>query len=307
MDVFFTLFFNLLPLYGLIALGFFAGRVLHADRHTLANLAIYIFMPVVVFGFVINLDFEPSFIFLPILLYVVSAITGYGFLWLGNRIFGDNNANLMALCASMGNTGYFGLPLILLFFSEEQVAIYIFMMLGGLLYEATIGYYIAARGAFDAMTSVKKLVRFPTIYAISAGLAVNYSQVEMPEVFWTYWSYFKGAYVILGMMIVGAALSKVEKLVFGPRFLTLVFIGKFIAWPVLFYAFVYFDQTVTHWYHNDIHRLILIMSLVPPAANVAAYAEQMKLNPEKAATTILVGTLFALVYIPAMIWLLDIG
>ncbi len=306
MDVFFTLFFNLLPLYGLIALGFFAGRFLNVDRQSLATLAIYICMPIVVFGFVVNLEFQPAYLLLPIIIFVVSIITGVVFYAVGLKTYGDSTANLMAMCCSMGNTGYFGLPLVFLFFNEQQTAIYIFMMLGGSVYEATGGYYLAARGAFDVKTSLKKLLRFPALYAIIAGFIINQMALEPPELFWTYWNYFKGAYVVLGMMIVGAALSGVRKLVFGPRFMLFVFLGKFVAWPALIFAFVWLDRTVMGWYAEDIHKLILIMSLVPPAANIAAFAAQMNIMPEKAATTILVGTIFALVYIPLMIGLLGI-
>ncbi len=306
MAVFFSLLTNLLPLYILIGMGFVAARYLKVDRQSLASLAIFMFMPIVVFGFVVNLEFQPSYILLPLVIFAVSIITGLGFLWIGRKIYGDSTANLMAMCCSMGNTGYFGLPLVFLFFNEEQTAIYIFTMLGGSVYEATFGYYLAARGAFDVKTSLRKLAKFPGLYAIAAGIIVNRLGLEPPELFWTYWAYFKGAYVVLGMMIVGAALAGVQKLVFGPRFMSLVFFGKFVVWPVLIYAFVLFDRTVLHWYGADIHNLILIMSLVPPAANIAAFAAQMNMKPEKAATTILAGTVFALVYIPAMIWLLGI-
>lgn len=306
MAVFFSLLTNLLPLYILIGMGFIAARYLKVDRQSLASLAIFMFMPIVVFGFVVNLEFQPSYILLPLVIFAVSIITGLGFLWIGRKIYGDSTANLMAMCCSMGNTGYFGLPLVFLFFNEEQTAIYIFTMLGGSVYEATFGYYLAARGAFDVKTSLKKLAKFPGLYAIAAGIIVNRLALEPPELFWTYWAYFKGAYVVLGMMIVGAALAGVNKLVFGPRFMSLVFFGKFVVWPVLIYAFVLLDRIVLQWYTPDIHNLILIMSLVPPAANIAAFAAQMNMKPEKAATTILAGTVFALVYIPAMIWLLGI-
>ncbi|MBK9584482.1 MAG: AEC family transporter [Alphaproteobacteria bacterium] len=306
MDVFFSLLVNLLPLYILIGMGFAAGRWLNVDRQSLASLTIYMFMPVVVFGFVVDLEFQPSYILLPLVIFAVSVITGLGFLALGKKVYADSTANLMAMCCSMGNTGYFGLPLVFLFFTKEQTAIYIFMMLGGSVYEATVGYYLAARGAFDVKTSLKKLIRFPALYAIAAGFLVNQMGLEPPELFWTYWAYFKGAYVCMGMMIVGAALSNVERLVFGPRFMAFVFFGKFVAWPVLIYAFVAFDRAILQWYTPDIHNLMLIMSLVPPAANIAAFAAQMNLKPEKAATTILAGTVFALLYIPAMIWLFGI-
>jgi predicted permease len=306
MTVFLSLFFNLLPLYAIIGLGYFAGRKLHVDRQSLGALAIYIFMPIVVFGFVAKLDFQWRYIGLPIIIYGISTIVGFMFLYLGRRIYKDGMANLAGMCASMGNTGYFGLPLVFLFFPPEKVAIYVFMMLGVNVYEATIGYYMAARSAFDVRTSLQKIIRFPGLYAIALGLIVNRTGTELPEQFWTYWAHFKGAYVVVGMMIVGAALSKVDHIVFGPRFTTLVFSGKFVAWPLLSFIFIMIDKMYLGWYGTDIHNLIMMISIVPPAANIATFAVQMNLVPEKAATTVLLGTVFALFYIPLMIWLLGI-
>ncbi|MGH1378893.1 MAG: AEC family transporter [Alphaproteobacteria bacterium] len=306
MSIFISLFINLLPLYAIIGLGYFASKVMNVDRQSLGTLAIYLFMPVVVFGFVADLEFHPAYISLPIFIFIASTITGFGFLALGNHIYQDNQANLLAMCTSMGNTGYFGLPLVMLFFEKDLVAIYIFMMLGGLVYEATVGYYIAARGAFDVRQSIIKLLKFPTLYAMTAGFIINYASIDLPDIFWTYWTHFKGAYVIIGMMIVGAALANIDKLVFGPRFIALVFSGKFIAWPVLACLFIVLDKHLLQWLSTDLHHLVMMMSIVPPAANIATFATQMNISPEKAATTILIGTLFALIYIPAMIWLIGI-
>lgn len=306
MTVFLSLFFNLLPLYALIFAGFIAGKFLHVDRQSLGTLAMYIFMPVVMFGFVADMDFRAEYIALPFVLYGITTIVALLFLHLGRAIYKDNQANLMAMCTAMGNTGYFGLPLVLLFFPKELVAIYIFMNLGGLIFEATIGYYLAARGNFDVRTSLNKIIKFPTIYAISLGLLINQSETELPDIFWTYWTHFKGAYVVVGMMIVGAALSKLDHFVFGWRFLSLTFAGKFLVLPALAFGFVALDQSFLNWFNTDIHKLILIVSIVPPGANIAAFATQMNLQPEKAATTILLGTVFALFYIPFMIFLIGL-
>lgn len=306
MSIFLTLFINLLPLYALIAAGYFAARVLNVDKNSLGNLAIYIFMPVVVFGFVVNLDFQPAYISLPIFYLIASVVLGLGFFAMGQRVFRDKQANLMSMCVSMGNTGYFGLPLVLLFFDKEMVAIYVFMMLGGAVYEATVGYYIAARSHFDVRQSVNKLLKFPVLYAMAAGLSINALGVEMPDLFWDYWAHFKGAYVIIGMMIIGAALASIDKFVFGPRFVAFVFVGKFIMFPLCALIFIMLDRHMLHWLSTDIHNLVVMMTIVPPAANVAAYATQMNMEPEKAATTILIGTVFALFYIPCIIMMMGL-
>ncbi len=291
----------------LIAAGFFAGRFLNIDRQSLANLAVYIFSPVVIFGFVADIDLKPTYAFLPFVLYAISATVAFLFLKIGHIVYGDNRANLLAMCASMGNTGYFGLPLAMLLFDKHWLGVYMFMLVGFLLYEATIGYYIAARGQFTVRHSLLKLAKFPSIYAMAAGLAVNMANIQLPEMFYTYWTYFKGAYVVIGMMIIGAALARVEKLVVAPRFLGMAFAGKFLVWPALTFLFITMDRTIFRLFEPEIHQLLYLLSIVPPAANIAAFAAQMNLRPEKAATTILLGTIFALFYIPAMLTLAEIG
>lgn len=306
MGAFLSLLMNLFPLYLLIGVGYSAVRHLNVDKHSLSTLAIYIFMPIVVFGFVADMDFQASYIALPIFFYIASVIIGLGFFNFGKLVYQDKQKNLMAMLTSMGNTGYYGLPLVLLFFDNDTIAIYIFMTLGGLVYEATVGYYIAARSSFTVRQSLIKLTRFPVMYAMAVGFMINAAGVELPDIFWTYWTHFKGAYVIAGMMIIGGALAGLERFVIGPRFLGLVFAGKFLLFPILSLIFIAMDKTLMQWYGQDIYNLLIIVAIVPPAANIAAYASQMDIEPEKAATTILIGTVFALFYIPAVIWVIGL-
>lgn len=305
MAAFLSLFINLLPLYALIAAGYFAGRVFKVDSRTMASLSIYFFLPVVIFGFVSNMEFKPSYIMLPAFLYIDSTITALSFYALGKRIYKkDSRANLMALCSAMGNAGYFGLPLVLLFFDADKVAIYVFMLLGVSVFEATIGYYIAARGNFSVRDSLIKLLKFPSVYAISTALIVNAMDIELPEMFWTYWTHVKGCYVIIGMMIIGVVLGSMRTLVFDLKLTALVFIGKFLAIPLLGGLFIWLDKAVLHMFTTDIYHLIVLITIVPSAANVVAFSAQLNVQPEKAATTVLAGTIFALFYIPTVVWLI---
>jgi predicted permease len=305
MTLFLLLFVNLIPLYLIIGAGYFAGRFLNVDRQALANIALYILVPVVIFGFVAGLDFKSEYLILPVMLYIVSAVIAVAFLQIGKIVYGDNRANLLSICTSMGNTGYFGLPVALLLFDKQYLGIYMFMLVGITTFEATIGYYIAARGRFSVRDSFIKLAKFPSIYAVFLGLAVNFSGVPLPDLFQTYFAYFKGAYVIVGMMIIGAALAKVTEFQLAPKFMALAFAGKFLAWPVLIAVFVLADEYFLHLFEPEIHKLLYLLAVVPPAANIAAFAAQMDLKPEKAATTILAGTVFALFYIPLIMGLVQ--
>lgn len=306
MDIFLLLFNNLIPLYVLIAIGWIAGRYLDVDRQSLGSFAIYIIMPIVTFGFMLNLEWQTKYLILPVIVFFLMSAMHFFWLAVGQKIFGDSRANLLGLTCVSGNTGYMGLPIILALFEPQWVAIYILMMAGSVMCEGTTGYYVAARSSFTIRDSLIKLARFPVVYAVVFGLIGNLFDFKMSVQVEQYWGYFKGVYVIVGMMIIGAALSKIDKLVFGPRFVALSFLGQFVLWPLVAFLVTRFDVFVTQLFDTQVHNLLLVMSLMPPAANIAAFALQLNLRPEKAATTILVGTLLALIYIPFMLIVLGI-
>lgn len=301
MDVFFTLISNIFPLYILIALGWVAGRCFNVDRTSLASLAIYIVMPVVSFYYVATLEFQARYLLLPVVVFCLFAGLTLLYFQFTKRLYDDKRANLMAMCAISGNTGYFGLPLVFLLFDPAWIGVYMVALMGGVFHEATVMYYIANRGNFSPKDSVIRVLKFPSLYALIAGGLVNYFQIDLPSQLDPYWAHFKGAYVVIGMMIIGSALAKAKSLVMTTKFLSFTFLGKFALWPLTALGVVAIDQHYTLIFGPEIHKMIILMSIVPPAANITAFAAQLDLNPEKAATTVLLGTIFALFYIPAVL------
>src|SRR5690606_9513266 len=160
---------------------------------------------------------------------------------------------------------------------------------------------IASRGKCTVEESLKRLLKFPTIYAMTAGLLCNHFQVEMPDMFYPYWDYCKGSYVLAWMMVICAAPAEVNQLVIAPRCFAFAFIRKFIVWPLATWLIILADQHYFHLFAPEVYQLLFIMAIVPQGANIAAFATQMDLKPEKAASTILIGTVFALFYIPMML------
>jgi predicted permease len=307
MNLFIPLLINLIPLYIIIGLGYLGARYLNVQRQTLANVALYFLVPVVIFGFVAKLELRPEYILVPVISFFLAVLIGLSFLAIGRRVYGDERANLLSMCTAMGNTGYFGLPVALLLFDARWIGLYMFMLVGITAFEATFGYYIAARGRYTVRESLIKLAKFPTLYATLAGLAANVilnkTGTHLPELFTTYWTHFKGAYVVLGMMIIGAAIGQSGRLEIAPKFLALVFAGKCVVWPLAVYVLATLDARYLHLFEPTVYQLFYLLAITPPAANIAAFAAQMDLRPEKAATTILIGIVLALVYIPLfMAW-----
>lgn len=296
---------NMIPLCLLIGLGFVAGRWLDVNLHSMAIIAIYIFAPVVNFGAVARLRFDASYLLLPVVLYAIAVtITLIG--WhLSRRMFRDNTANLVAMSSSTGNTGYFGAPIVLGLFGPEVLGIYLLMNFAIVLSEISVGYYYGARGNYSMRDSLKKLISLPVIYALVAGLAWNFMDLPLPDAFTEWWERFTGAWVIIGMMLMGVALGKIEKFTMNPRLLAATFFMKFVLWPVFTCGFAFMDKYAFGLYDHTAHMLLVIIGVVPLAGNLVAYAAQLDLRPSEVAVAVIGSTLFAALYIPLVYWLLQ--
>ena len=303
MSLFLLLVTNALPLVFLIALGFIAGRKFSIDTMTLANIAIFLIAPIVNFGAMAKLDFNPAYLLLPVLIYIFSAVVSLGGFYISNHYLKDGRANIIGMSAGSGNTGYFGIPIILALFGTDVMGIYLLMNLGVALSEVTIGYYIGARNHSSVKDSLRKVVRLPHIYAVAAGLLVNVSGAELPAVFYSYWDKFVGSWIIFGMMIMGATLARIPSFSVNWPLLGSVLAAKFIVWPLCMFGFILLDQTVLQIFTEQVHTMMMVLSLVPMAVNTVAFAIKLDLKAGDAAIAVLISTLIAIFYLPLVLML----
>lgn len=293
-----SLFIQIIPLLILIGLGFFAGRRLEVNLPSLAAIAIYILAPFVNFGAMARIELDPAFASLPFATFALSFGIASLSYTIARRIWTDETPNLVGMASVSGNTGYFGLPLVIALLGEEWVGVYLMMNLGSLVAESTIGYYMAARGQFSIQDSVKKVLKLPVFYGVILGLVFNYLDFQLPPIFETYWTYAAGAWVLIGMMLIGVALSKTGAFVFGPRMMAHLFAVKFIIWPLSIIGLLALDHAHLGMYDEEVYIMALIYGLVPLAGNPVAYAAQLGLKSERIALAVLLSTIFALIYIP---------
>lgn len=305
MDILGLLIANIIPLYILVALGFIAGRWMDVNLHSMAIIVIYIIAPVVNFGAMTKLSFDPEYVALPAILLAFSAGVGFAVYALATRAWRDSKANLIAMSSVTGNTGYFGLPIVLALFGDKWVGLYLFMNMGVLLSENILGYYFGARGHADMKGAIIKVLKLPVIHAIWLGLLVNALNLPLPSVFDRYWHYATGAWVIIGMMLIGIALSKLPKLELDMRLMRWMFAPKFILWPLAGAAIITLDHVYFHAFEKDIYGLIAIFVSVPLAGNIVAFAANLNLHPERAAGAVLISTVLGIITVPAAVLLVQ--
>ncbi len=301
MESHWPILYKMLPLYMNIGLGYIAGKALDASRDTVARIMFYIINPLIVFNGVLNVKLTPGILTLPVLSFLISACLCLLFFRLSKNMWSDASRNLVAFSAGSGNTGYFGIPLALILFSNEGEGVYILSLMGITLYENTLGFYILARGTHPAWECLVKLIKLPSIYAFFGGLFLNYSQVPLPEVFIDFMTHIKGTYTVLGMMIIGLGISSLTHFKLDGKFIGMTFLAKFLVWPALVLFLIYLDKNYFGFYGLLAHNALILMSIVPLAVNTVIMASILKSQPEKAAAAVILSTLFAMIYVPLMV------
>ncbi|MDX5328847.1 MAG: AEC family transporter [Marinobacter sp.] len=296
-----ALFFKLIPLYVTVALGWVAGRYLEASGKHIAGIMLYIVTPSVVFSGVMAAPLTPQVILLPALVFGFCTLIALIHLAIARKLLTDGSASVIPLSVGTGNTGYFGIPVALLLFGEQGLALYIVCMLGTTLFENSVGFYLAARGKYSIRDALVRVARLPSVYAFAAAVALNLSGVSIPEAFVPLFDNLRGAYSILGMMIIGMGILSFRGLAGNPVFTGLAFFGKFVSWPALALAFWWLDAQVLGIYDLAVHQAIFLISITPIAANTVVIATLLDAAPRQAAGTTLLSTLFALGFIPVMI------
>lgn len=302
-----ALLFKLLPLYITVGLGWIAGRFLQASGSHIAGMMLYIVTPSVVFSGVMNAPLSASVILLPFVVFSFCSVVGLAHLAIARGWLNNASANIIPLSVGTGNTGYFGIPVALLLFGEQGLSIYIVCLLGTTLYENSVGFYLAARGRFGVRDCLLKVARLPSIYAFCLAVVLNLSGIDIPSVLIPLFDNLRGAYSILGMMIIGMSILSFRGLAGDLRFTALAFFGKFVSWPLLALAFWWLDSQWLHIYNLAVYQAIFLISITPIAANTVIIATLLDTEPQQAAGTTLLSTVFALIYIPLMVSLVIVG
>jgi predicted permease len=298
--------YNLVPrianLYALIFLGYLSVKYVKIDRNTLAYLSIYFFIPFVMFYGVINAGYSAKVIFLPFFALFFSCVSCFIVFKLSHKFLPEKTqANILALVAGTGNSGYFGIPIALMLFDEKGVGIYITLVLGMTIFQNTVGFYITSLGSYSAKESFYKVIKLPVIYAFFAGCIFNIFHLKMPESTNDFFTNIRGAYIVIGMMIIGAGLASIEKFKVNFKFTTLAIIARNVIWPLVALCAILIDNLFFGIFDKEIKNAILLASIVPIAADSVAIASILKCHPEEMASTVLISSLISIIYIPIIL------
>lgn len=296
---------NVFPLYGLILLGFIMGKYMNLDVGPIATIMLYAILPFVMFGAAGTMKFTSDFIVPPLIIASISIIASTTTYFAAGAVWGkeDKRKNLLGLLGVSSNATYFGVPIAIAMTGQEWLGLYMMMVLPLFILDCTLSYYFGARGDFNIRDSLIRVAKLPIIYGAFAGFAFNLSGLEFNTLMFDYWERFTGTMIILGMMMIGAALAKMDKFRFDWNFFAGVVAARYLLWPALGLFWVFVDIQYMHLMNETLHSFILLICACPLAANTVAYATKLNLFPALTACMVLTTTFLAFAFIPLIMWL----
>ena len=125
--------------------------------------------------------------------------------------------------------------------------------------------------------------------------------LHLPNVILSGLANFKGAYSVLGMMVIGLTMARLPKFEIDWRFLSAALTWKYVVWPLTALAAMHFLGGQLAAVEKSI---IVLMSCVPMAGNTVVIANDLDVHPEKAATAVMASTLLAIAIVPTALGLL---
>ena len=300
-----TLIFNVIPLYGLILLGFVIGKTTDLDVKPIATLMLYALLPVVMFGATATMEFTADYFFPPFIIGTISIIASTSAYLVSRRVWGidDKRHNLLGMLGVSSNATYFGVPIALALMGKEWLSVYMMMVLPLFVLDCTLGYYFAVRGESTIRESLVRVAKLPILYGAILGLLINAVGYNLPPLALEYWERFTGTMIILGMMIIGSGLAQMDRFRFDTSFFIGVVLLRYGLWPLLGLLWVFVDTAYLHVLPDSIHTLIILICACPLAANTVAYAVKINLHPALTSCMVLITTLLALAFIPLMMWM----
>ncbi len=303
MDIAFVLILQMTGLYLCIGLGYYAARHLEVQGRGISSLLFYIIVPLVFMHGISKVQIQVHYLLLPACIFLVSCTLCLTNFALAKRVFTGKTPNILALASGNANMGYFGIPIALMLFEPEYVGIYMMTIIGIMLYETTLGYYITTKGDFSTAEAFKRMLKLPMLHGALIGVLLSVFNIAIPEFLEGFFVNMRGAYTILGMMVVGIGLAGVSSLKLDWKFTSMAFAVKFIAWPLAVGGLIWLDKTLFGLFDQNIYNTTILLSVMPLAVNSVIFANLLNAEPEKMATAVFLSTLFAMVYVPMMVHL----
>ncbi len=281
----FRLLAILLPIFGIVAAGYFYGRK-HKPEMAVANrLNMDVFVPALVFAAMAGKSFDLA-AYAPLALGGFLLLATCGLLaWPVARLCGVPAKTLVPPML-FNNSGNIGLPLAVLAWGEAALpaAVILFMV------ENTLHFSFGAK-LLDPKTRILMLWRIPVVFAAIAGLTVAVLKIPV-------WPPLVIAIKMLGDVSVPLLLFSLGVRMTDVRFNEWrLALGSALLRPLAGMAVAWLIIQLLGLAGRDA-AMLFVFGALPPAVLNFLFAERYQQEPQRVASIVLIGNLSALLFLP---------
>lgn len=300
------IFLKTLPFFGVIALGYWAGRTKFFSEEATAYLTKFVFyfaLSAMIFRFAATLELQDVFDWTFVTAYLTATATVYLAATGLARLRGASvaEAAVEAQCSVIGNVGFLGIPMLSLLMGPEAAGPVIIMISTDLIvFGSLIVILITGSSGAGLSPAVLRMVltgllKNPMIVSVALGLIWSSWKLPMPAPAGEFLTLLgaaatPGALFAIGASLAGRSAERMSvavtisafKLVIHPA---AVAVASLLIWPVEPFA----------------AKVMIAAAALPVAGNIFILAQHYGVAPRRVSAAILVSTAASVVSVAAVI------
>ena len=279
-----------LPIFIIVFIGFFYSRKTKPDLVGANKLVVDVALPVLIFISLSAKSFDPisalSFTGASIALILLTGVMAWPI-----STFSGSEPQAFLPCAMFSNVGPIGIPLIALAYGPEGMA-----SAAVLLVISNVLHFTLGAGVMSGKVDWRMVYANPLVWATVLGVATSEMKLELPVWLQTSCTMIGNILVPMMLMSLGARLasSQVSDVRVGIRSSVLIFIVRLAAVFLILWLIPL----------QGLERGALILfACLPAAVFNFMLADKFQVQPHKVASTVIIGHIMSLVFLPIGIWL----
>ena len=279
-----------LPIFALVLVGFTYSRRVKPDLTGANKLVVDISLPVLIFISLSAKSFDPisalSFTIASVAVILLSGLIAWPF-----ARFSGSSARAFLPCVMFTNVGPIGIPLIALAYGPEGTATAVILLVISNILHFTLG-----AGIMSGRIDWRMIYANPLVWATILGVSSSQASLTLPEWLQTSCTLIGSVLVPMMLMALGARLasSEVADGWAGVKSSLLILLARFVA------------AALTLWLIplQGLERGALILfAFLPAAVFNFMLADKFQVQPNKVASTVIIGHVFSLIFLPAGLWI----
>ncbi len=293
------MFRAILPIFGLVVLGYLLGRrgwLAGEAAAGLANITFKLFMPAVLFAGIARAQLSDGMSLMLLLAYFGPVLTVFGLVALvAHRFLG--RASPLGLTAAYSNNVLVGIPLVTTLLGAGSL-VYVFAVLvfhSLILFSLQSFYSAFGSGQKVSGTALLKNLANPLIVGLALGALLNVSGLDLPQPIWRIADWLAEAALPCALIVLGINLSRYRLRPSSTALLlTAVKLGLF---PLLVWQISGLLPGIGH----EARSVLVLLAACPSGVNVLAFVINQD-DTRAVSSTVFLSTLLAVVSLP--LWML---